>query len=126
MMAALGAWALAPPAEARVERIECTLSAPCPGQAACLSRDVEVRFAIDLNQFALAFSPDEPPRKKITTVTVGSERFSAEPILMVGDVRGFWAETYEGTHLLTFSPGQDAVYSRPVNEKLTGRCEVLR
>ncbi|MDJ0630392.1 MAG: hypothetical protein QNJ44_19205 [Rhodobacter sp.] len=114
------------PAAALIERVDCTVSAPCPGRSVCVSPPVDVSFTIDSDQFALAYSPDEPPRKKITTVKVAGERFNAEPILMAGGVRGFWAESFEGTHLLTFAPGKDAVYSRPIGQRLTGRCEVHR
>ncbi len=116
--------AAAGPATALIERVDCAVAAPCPTGAACPV--VELSFTIDSDQFALPYSPDEPPRKKVTTVTTGAARFSAEPILMAGGVRGFWAETFEGTHLLTFAPGKEAVYSRPIGERLTGTCLIKR
>jgi len=114
------------PALALIEHVECTVTAPCATTGACPPDPIIVRFTIDRNQFASAISSDEPPRNKVTTVTIGTEQFTAEPILMAGGVRGFWKESFEGSHLLTFSVGDDAVYSRPIGQRLIGECEVSR
>lgn len=93
----------------------------------CDLSGVPVRFEIDRTQFAPAIDKDEPARRRITTVQIGDAQFPAEPIMM-GDVRGFWAEGLAGSDVMMVMQGDgSAVYADSrAGERLTGTCEVLQ
>ncbi len=101
-----------------------------PAMAEVVSCDLSglpVRFEIDLSQFAPALDPDEPTRRRVTNVQMGDAQFPAEPIIM-GDVRGFWAEGQGGSDMLMVMQGDGAaVYANAgAGDRLTGTCEVLQ
>ncbi len=93
----------------------------------CDLSGVPVRFEIDRTQFAPAIDKNEPERRRVTTVQMGDAQFPAEPILM-GDVRGFWAEGLAGSDVMMVMQGDgSAVYADTrAGERLTGTCEVLQ
>lgn len=104
-----------------------TLSGPAMAEVvSCDLSGVPVRFEIDRTQFAPALDAKEPTRRHVTTVTLGDAVFPAEPVI-IGDVRGFWAEGIEGSDvMMIMQPDGRAVYSNPrAGERLTGICEVL-
>ena len=84
-----------------------------------------VTFHIDRTQFAPAQDPGEPPRRKATTVHMGEAQFTAEPILM-GDIRGFWAEGMAGSNVMFVvqSNGSAVFTDARAGQRLTGQCEV--
>jgi hypothetical protein len=86
-----------------------------------------VTFAIDEAQFAPAYNLNEPERRRITSVQMGDATFPAEPIMM-GDVRGFWAEGLAGSDvMMVMRADGSAVYADPrAGERLTGTCEVAQ
>ena len=86
-----------------------------------------VQFDIDRAQFAPAMDLSEPPRRRITTVQMGDAIFPAEPIMM-GDVRGFWAEGLAGSDVMMVMQGDgSAVYADTrAGQRLTGTCEVVQ
>jgi hypothetical protein len=101
-----------------------------PAMAEVVSCDlsgVPIQFEIDRAQFAPAIDNQEPMRRRVTTVQMGDAQFPAEPILM-GDVRGFWAEGMGGTDIMMVMQGDgSAVYANTrAGERLTGTCEVLQ
>lgn len=114
-------------APARAERVECRLSAACPDAAACAATGaapLPVGFTIDRTQFSPPVDRNEPPRRQVTVVALGDRTLPAEPIL-IGDLRGFWAETGGVTHLLTVQPDGRGIYTRtPPGLMLTGYCGV--
>jgi len=118
--AALLALPLATPALA--QDVRCTLTPPCRGTACA---PVQVAFTIDRNQFVAPMHPNEPPRRKITHVEMGRDRFAAEPFL-IGPALGFWEDAEAvGSRMLVVQPGGDAKYSEtPSGRRLTGTCEV--
>ena len=83
-----------------------------------------LRFEIDRNQFVDAINTNEPPRNKVTDVTMNGETFAAEPFL-IGDVRGFWADNKEaGNRILMIEADGTAQYAEPDLERtMTGTCE---
>ena len=84
----------------------------------------DIRFAIDRNQFAPPVDPEDPPRRKVTQVRLGSHSFVAEPILMDSGVRGFWTDDpVTGTHVLTTRADGTATYSGPDGGTTNGICE---
>jgi len=91
----------------------------------CDLSGVAARFEIDKSQFAPAMDPDEPTRRRVTTVQLGDAQFPAEPIVM-GDLRGFWAEDMRGSDVMMVIQGDgSAVYADTrTGERLTGTCEV--
>ncbi len=93
----------------------------------CDLSGVPVSFTIDRSQFAPAQDAGDPPRRRVTRVQMGDVQFPAEPILM-GDVRGFWAEAMGGTDaMLVIQPDGSAVFANNrAGERLTGTCEVLQ
>jgi hypothetical protein len=105
-----------------------TLSGPAIADiVSCDLAGVPVRFAIDTTQFAPALSPNDPPRRQITTVQMGDGAFSAEPLLL-GDTRGFWATQDNGAEvLLVMQPDGTAIYTDTrIVTPMTGTCEVLQ
>ena len=103
---------------------------PMPAMAETVVCDLSgtpVRFAIDRAQFAPALDLAEPPKRRVTTVEMGDARFPAEPIMM-GDVRGFWAEGLAGSDvMLVMQADGSAIYADTrAGERLTGTCEVMQ
>lgn len=94
---------------------------------ACDLSGVPVRFEIDHTQFAPAIDAREPERRRVTTVTMGDASFPAEPI-MIGDVRGFWAEGMGGSDvMMVMQADGSAVYADVrAGARLTGTCEVMQ
>lgn len=81
------------------ETLRCDLTPDCVGSAAC-DAITTVQFTIDLNQFAPAVDANDPPRRKVTLVTMGAAQFPAEPIWFQGGIRGFSAEGWGGSEML--------------------------
>ena len=105
-----------------------TMSGPAMAEVInCDLSGTPVRFEIDLTQFAPALDQNEPPKRRLTTVQMGSARFPAEPIVM-GNVRGFWAEGLAGSDvMLVMQADGSAIYSDArAGERLTGFCEVMQ
>lgn len=99
-----------------------------PAMADTITCDLEgtsLAFTIDRTQFAPPHDAGEPPRRKVTTVRMGDAQFPAEPILM-GDVRGFWAEGLSGSNMmLVVQADGSAVFTNvDAGQRLTGQCEV--
>ena len=117
--------AIANVTSARAELVECVLSEPCTTTGVCLRDSIDLHFVIDRNQFADAVNVNDPPRRKVTLVTLGDEEFSAEPMI-IGDVRGFWQDTEAtGDRIFTMQADGSGVYSEsPSGKTLTGSCEV--
>jgi len=107
------------------ERVECSLSEPCPTSGVCFQEAVDLHFVIDHNQFSDAVDVNDPPRRKVTLVTLGDEQYSAEPMI-IGDVRGFWQDTEAMIdRIFTMQADGSGVYSEsPSGKTLTGSCEV--
>ena len=86
-----------------------------------------VRFEIDRTQFAPAIDKNEPERRRVTTVQMGDATFPAEP-LMMGAVRGFWAEGMGGSDIMMVMQGDgSAVFSDArAGQRITGTCEVAQ
>ena len=84
-----------------------------------------VSFAIDRSQFAPAYHKNEPAQRRVTTVQMGAATFPAEPIMM-GDIRGFWADGLGGSHvMMVMQADGSAVYANTRDGvRLTGTCEV--
>lgn len=80
------------PVDARVTDIACTLSDGTTPRS--------LSFAIDASQFADPVNPDDPPRQQRTQVTMNGAVFVAEPMILPGNRRGFWAENLGDTELL--------------------------
>ena len=110
---------------ALAERVSCTLSQPCPILTDCATETLALDFVIDRSQFVAAVDVNEPPRKKVTVVTLGEEQFRAEPFL-IGDVRGFWQDTEAmSDRMFTMQADGSAIYSEsPSGVQLSGLCEV--
>ena len=105
-----------------------TLSGPAMAEViSCDLSGVPVQFEIDLAQFAPAMDLAEPPRRRVTTVQMGDAQFPAEPIMM-GDVRGFWAEGLAGSDvMMVMQADGTAVYADTrAGQRLTGTCKVLQ
>ena len=113
----------------RMQAIICaTLSGPAMAEVvSCDLSGTPVRFEIDVSQFAPAADIQEPPRRRVTTVAMGDATFPAEPILM-GDVRGFWAEGMGGSDIMMVMQADgSAVYANPqAGTRITGTCEVIQ
>lgn len=106
------------------ERVECEFHIPCIGIGACIEGPLPVSFEIDHRQFAPPVSPQEPPRNKVTLVSLGEERFKAEPIVLDDGTRGFWANLGGVDHLMTMRPDGRGTYSTSGGIPLmTGLCE---
>jgi hypothetical protein len=86
-----------------------------------------VSFAIDAAQFAPALDANEPPKRRITTVQMGDASFPAEPLVM-GDVRGFWAEGMGGSDVMLVMQGDgSAIYADArAGTSITGACTVAQ
>ncbi|WP_156788578.1 hypothetical protein [Roseobacter sp. CCS2] len=105
-----------------------TMASPMMAEVvSCDLSGVPVRFEIDRTQFAPAINQNEPTQRCATTVQMGNAAFPAEPIIM-GDVRGFWAEGMGGSDvMMVMQSDGSAVYADTrAGERLTGTCEVLQ
>ena len=105
-----------------------TLAGPALAEVVtCDLSGVPVSFAIDRSQFAPAQDAGDPPRRRVTTVQMDGAQFPAEPIMM-GDVRGFWAEGLGGSDAMLVIQGDgSAVYANSrAGERLTGNCTVIQ
>lgn len=111
---------------AAADSLHCELSITCVGRSDCSEELVDLSFEIDRNQFVDAIDVNEPPRRKVTQVQMGTKNFTAEPFL-IGDVRGFWAEGLGGSDsIFVVNPDGSAKFSNPIlGESLTGTCEDL-
>ena len=92
----------------------------------CLLDDgTPVNFVLDRNQFIDAVTPEEPIRRKMTSVRMGDTRFPAEPFI-IGEVRGFHAESLGGTSVMfVVQPSGMATYANvTTGVRRPGRCEV--
>lgn len=121
---ALAAMISAMPGASHADSLRCEVSAPCPTNEACLTEAVSIAFDIDRTQFAPANDPADPPRRKITFVRMGDRQFPAEAILM-GGIRGFWAEGLGGGDVLFIvQPDGTANYvEEPSGFQMEGTCE---
>lgn len=111
-------------------KIPALLCASVGGPAAaemitCDMAGTAVAFEIDHTQFSLPQSPDDPPRRKVTSVTMGDAIFDAEPVVL-GEARGFWAEGQTGANvILMMQDDGSAIYTdQQTGIRLTGTCEV--
>ncbi len=93
----------------------------------CDLSGTQLSFAIDHAQFAPAMDSAEPPRRRITTVQMGDARFPAEPLLM-GNVRGFWAEGMGGSDIMMVmqADGSAVLSNTRAGQRITGTCEVMQ
>lgn len=112
---------------AQAERLTCDLRAPCPSKGPCVVEAVTVSFEIDHTQFVAPVDRREPPRNKVTRVSLrnatGDREFRAEPIVMADGTRGFWAEIDGIEHLMTIRPdGRGSYVTSGAAAQLTGRC----
>jgi len=106
------------------------ICATCAGpvladQITCDMAGTSVAFAIDRAQFAPPVDAQEPAQRRITTVQMGDATFPAEPIL-IGDLRGFWAEGLGGSEAVLMIQGNGTATYANTREgtRLTGTCEV--
>lgn len=106
---------------ATADTLVCEVAPPCP-TAPC-GDPVSIRFDIDRTQFAPAQNANDPPRRKVTIVDMGSARFPAEALIM-GDLRGFWAEGMGGGDILFIvHPDGTANYTeQPGGTRMEGTC----
>ena len=105
-----------------------TMAGPALAEVvSCELAGVPIQFEIDRTQLAPAVDMNEPTQRRVTIVRMGEAQFPAEPIVM-GEVRGFWAEGMGGADImLVMQPDGTAVYANPrAGERLTGTCEVLQ
>lgn len=109
---------------AHADVLNCSFTELCDADDSCVLVTMDLRFEIDRNQFVDAINTNEPPRNKVTDVTMNGETFTAEPFL-IGDVRGFWADTKEaGNRILMIEADGTAQYAEPDLERtMTGTCE---
>ena len=109
------------------ERVECRLSAPCPGNGICVQDAVPLAFEIDRNQFVAPVDANEPPRNKVTQVDLGGVKFAAEP-LIIGETLGFWEDAEAmGERMFTLGPDGQGLYTEwPAGVELSGECVVRR
>ena len=109
------------------DRVECRLSAPCPGSGICVQDIVPLSFEIDRNQFVAPVDANEPPRNKVTQVDLGGVKFAAEP-LIIGDMMGFWEDAEAmGERMFTLGPDGMGLYTEwPAGVELSGECVVRR
>ena len=104
------------------------LASPAMGESiACDIAGIPVRFEIDMTQFAPPVDPGEPPRRRVTTVSLGSQQFEAEPMVM-GELRGFWTDGEDAAQVLMIiqPDGAATLTNAPPGTEKTGRCEVFR
>ena len=105
-----------------------TLAGPAMADVVtCDLSGTPVAFEIDGSQFVDAYNPNEPERRRVTLVQMGQATFPAEPIMM-GDVRGFWAEGMGGSDIMMVMQGDGtAVYSDArAGQRITGTCTVTQ
>ena len=106
---------------ATADTLVCEVVPPCPVYPC--SDVVSIRFAIDHTQFAPAQDANDPPRRKVTLVEMGTASFPAEALIM-GDLRGFWAESDGGGNILfVVHPDGRANYAeQPSGTRMEGTC----
>ncbi|MDB2369036.1 hypothetical protein N9V68_00420 [Octadecabacter sp.] len=92
--------------------------------AACLGgcAQTNVQFTVNPAQFADPVSPRDPPRRQVTTVTVGNSTFTAQPILLSGGIVGFDDGT--GHRLMIVQPDGAARLTLQIQDRvLIGHCD---
>lgn len=99
----------------------------CAQAISCQMGDVAVDFIIDPSQFIDSVTPEEPIRRKVTVVQMGTNRFPAEPFI-IGDIRGFHAEGPGGANVMfvTRPDGSAHYVNTTTGDTLDGTCEVRR
>lgn len=105
-----------------------TLTGPAFADAiTCDLQGTALQFDIDRNQFVAPQNLNDPPRRKVTLVSMGEAQFPAEPFL-IGKTRGFWAEGWSGSDVIfVMQPDGSATYTDTrMDTRLTGHCEVLQ
>ncbi len=122
--ATLLASALAGPSLA--DSLACELQKECRANNVCDETIVDLTFEIDRLQFIDPQDRSEPPRRKLSQVSMADRQFPAEPFLM-GDVRGFWAEGLAGSHsiFIVNADGTAKFSNSEMGEHLIGTCEDL-
>lgn len=109
----------------QAQNVHCTMTELCPKTGLCVATPVTLAFNIDPNQFVDPVSKNEPPRNKVTWVSLHNERFQAEPIRMDNGIVGFWADIDGTSHLMTVQADGSSHYSKSDNStRLSGYCEV--
>jgi len=82
-----------------------------------------VQFVIDRNQFIDAITPEEPIRRKVTSVQLGADRMAAEPFI-IGQTRGFHAQGPAGSLMFVVQPDGRARFANvTTGETRAGLCE---
>ncbi|MBV7393312.1 hypothetical protein [Mameliella sediminis] len=114
--AMLGMLVLGTPATAAVQAYACTLS-----------RDearIDLRFDLDPASFSPALDSREPPRRRVSRVTLSDGRgFEAEAILGQDGSRGFWADSEN--MLLTVAADGTARLSDAAKTPWQGQCKEI-
>ncbi|SMX50616.1 hypothetical protein [Maliponia aquimaris] len=108
----------------------CALATAAPATPvayACdLIRDAEtlrLTFDIDPVSFAPAVDPNDPPRRQVSHVALGNDRFEAEAVLTEDGTRGFWSPerdlmlTLPRTGRVRLSDGADADWRGECKER---------
>lgn len=87
--------------------------------------ELAVSFEIDETQFVAPQDASDPPRRQVTQVQMGSDRFIAEAILFQDSTRGFYEDGVElGQRLMIVRPdGAARLTLQPANEIWVGTCE---
>ena len=75
-------------------------------------------FSVDRTQFVDGYAGD-PPRRKVSQVTLGDARFEAEPILLDGQI-GF----HGADRIFLLRDGTGRLTDMTTGAALTGPCEV--
>ncbi|WP_296419189.1 hypothetical protein [Pseudooctadecabacter sp.] len=95
-------------------------------QEACtlLCDTMQVTFDIDPNQFVNPQSPDEPPRRQVTQVTMDDATFTAQAIMMAGGIEGFHEDAGAlGSRLMIVrADGSARLTLQPANTRWVGMC----
>ena len=99
---------------------------PLPGfgaQYACVLDTMDIRFAIDVTQFAPAVNAADPPRRQQTVVEQDGVARVATPFIL-GDLVGYTAEALGGTQdILVIQPDGRAQLTNPrAGVRKTGFC----
>ena len=103
-----------------------TLAAPAfADQIRCDLDGVAVAFDLDRAQFAPPVDDGEPPRRRLTSVTMGNAQFPAEPFI-IADAIGFSAEGMGGSEIMmVIQADSSAMLADPrADMRLSGTCEV--
>ncbi|WP_323768617.1 hypothetical protein [Antarctobacter sp.] len=105
--------ALHSPARAAVEAYDCDLARG--------GDRLSLRFDLDTASFAPPLDPNEPPRRRVSRVTLGDDGFTAEAILSENGQRGFWSP--DRGWLLTMDRDGAARLSDADQAPWLGRCK---